>query len=68
MTVAGPISRQDIEDRFRSIQRDLTGDTDESKPLNVAAGAVGGAVALAIIWGAGRMSARGRNLLRFRRS
>ena len=63
-----PISRQDIEDRFRQVQKDITGEKDTSTPVAVAAGAIGGAVALAIMFGAGRVAGRTRRLLPGRRA
>ena len=63
-----PITRQDIEDRFRRIQKDISGEQDKTSPVAVAAGAIGGVVALAIVFGVGRLTDKGRKFVPFRRS
>lgn len=66
--MTAPITRQDLEDRFRKIQKDISGEQDTTTPVAVAAGAIGGAVALAIVFGAGRLTEKGRKIVPFRRS
>lgn len=57
------ISRQDLEDRFRSIQSDLTGKVEEKKQPAIVAGAAGGLLLLALMYLLGRRSGRKRSAI-----
>lgn len=57
------ISRQDLEDRFRSIQSDLTGKVEEKKQPAIVAGAAGGLLLLVLMYLLGRRSGRKRSAI-----
>lgn len=57
------ITRQDLEDRFRSLQDGVTKQVDDAKQPLLAAGALGGLVLLVIFYVLGRRSGRRKNTL-----
>jgi len=57
------ISRQDLEDRFRSVQNDLTGKVEEKKQPAIVAGAAGGLLLLIVMYFLGRRSGRKRSAI-----
>lgn len=63
MSTGKTISRQDLEDQFRTLQDEVTKKVDEKKQPALMAGAVGGILLLLLIYVLGRRSGRKRSAI-----
>lgn len=61
MSSGTKISRQDLENQFRTLQDEVTKKVDEKKQPALVAGAVGGIVLLLVMYLLGRRSGRKRS-------
>lgn len=61
MSGSTKISRQDLENQFRTLQDEVTKKVDEKKQPALVAGAVGGIVLLLVMYLLGRRSGRKRS-------
>lgn len=61
MSATGKITRDDLENRFRAIQDDVTKQVDDAKQPLIAAGAALGLVLLVVFYLLGRRSGRRKN-------
>ena len=63
MSTDAKITRQDLEDRFRALQDEVTQKVDEKKQPALVAGAAGGFLLLVIMYLLGRRSGKKRSAL-----
>jgi len=63
MSNSTKITRQDLEDQFRTLQEDVTKKVDDKKQPALVVGAVGGILLLLVIYVLGRRSGRKRSAI-----